>query len=460
MRISKLYMPAVTLVGVLALAACGGGNDMSGGGSGGGSGNGGGSGAGAGSGGGGSATTNLTGTGLVYDPDGANEIRVTKDKPFETPNGGTITCPVDECIVTVGAQRGTPVVTATGGATFAAKAPPRVSGNTGNTSDSGRGWLSRTALVEAIQPDRSIELRRTAAGRTVLHTIDAEAVWTAPGAPGTGIGAGETGRRVVNDADDDDRVIQRLVVDETESPTTEEVEGLDTIVRLIHTRDRSGTGLTDEADRADDYLVFGTWETTSRSNLNPDGYPQADVMWAGSIPYARNVRASTGTARYIGSALGHFRNSVSGDPGAKAAWQEWEGNVSLDADFTTNQIKGTVYTGITVATAGTGVTGHPTLGQINLGQTAIRDDVDGTAKINGSVRDTGSWDANFYGTRAIEGQPSGVAGGFKATRPHVAFVLSGSDSTVWVSGQSGATVQGAFGGHHTGELPVAAGQGQ
>ncbi|MCY4350808.1 MAG: hypothetical protein OXC25_13270 [Thiotrichales bacterium] len=462
MRISKLYMPAVTLAGVLALAACGGGNDMNGGGSGGGSGNGGGSGAGAGSGGGGSAAAALTGTGLVYDPDGANEIRVTKDNPYETPNGGTITCPVDECIVTVGAQRGTPVVTATGGATFSAKAPPRVSGATGTTSNSEGDWLSRNALVSGVQVDveDEIELERTAAGRTVLHAFayetgtgrDEDGPWVAPGAD---VGGFWTVSNAT--APTDGWSIQELLVDETEAPGTDLTEGLDTKVRLTHTRGRGNGGLIEDADRQDDYLVFGTWETTARSGLNPDGYPQAGARWAGSIPYTTRIRTSTGTARYVGTALGHYRNSASGNPGAKAAWAEWEGNVQLDADFTTDQIEGTVYTNITgneLLTGNASATGaFPTLGTISLGQTRIQENVDGTAKIAGSTDATGSWDANFYGTRAIQGQPSGVAGGFKSTRPHVAIVF-GSDGNAYVSGQSGATVQGAFGAHNTGQLEV------
>jgi len=228
-------------------------------------------------------------------------------------------------------------------------------------------------------------------------------------------------------------------------------EGLDTKVRLIHTRDRANTNLIKDADRDDDYLVYGTWVTKARSGLNPDDYPKADAIWSGSIPYTTRLRFSTGTAKYTGTALGHFKESNSGEPGAKDPWKEWDGHVVLDADFATDQISGKVYTDIPDDLPKPGATGAPRINVINLGQTAIVENVDGTAKIAGGTSATGSWEANFYGTRAIQGQPSGVAGGFRSERPFVTFAY---DENAVVKGQSGAIVQGAFGAHNTGPLDV------
>ena len=331
---------------------------------------------------------------------------------------------------------------ATGGAMgdpWETPAAPKVGGATATSGETNLNWLSQDALVNAIRPDRSVELQRRAAGRTVRHSLGgAGTQWVAPA------------RGVDGDTATANTFERELTIDETEDPTADALEGLDTNIRLVHTRGRASTPLIDDADRDDDYLVYGTWETTARSSLNPDGYPKADVMWAGSIPYTTRLRFSTGTARYTGTALGHFRNNNAGN--SSGAWREWEGNVLLDADFSTDRIRGTVWTGIpNDGSEGGTLTGYPTLGQINLGITDIGEEVDGTAKIGGSTDAEGSWQANFYGTRAIQGQPSGVAGGFKSERPFVTIVLDDDDS--YISGQSGATVQGAFGAHNTGCVP-------
>ena len=318
-------------------------------------------------------------------------------------------------------------------------AAPKVGGASATSGETNLNWLSPDALVNAVKPNRTVELVRG----NVRHPVDDDAdltnvpaQWTAP-LPAVNDGTGT-------------RVILDLTIDETESPTSDVTEGLDTTVRLIHTRDRAATNLvTPDGDRDDDYLVFGTWETDARSGLNPNGYPKADVMWSGSIPYTQRLRFSTGTARYTGHALGHYKSSVGSNPGAKAGWTAWDGNVRLDADFATDQVSGFVYTN-GIAASVTGGAGAPSLDVINLGQTGIGENVDGTAKIAGSTDATGSWQANFYGTRAIQGQPTGVAGGFKSERPWVAIV---TDEDGYVSGQSGAVIQGAFGAHNTGVIP-------
>jgi len=241
-----------------------------------------------------------------------------------------------------------------------------------------------------------------------------------------------------------------LTVSGIESSNADEEEGLNTAIRLIHTRGRSDTNLVKDGDRDDDYLIYGTWETNARSGLNPDGYPKIDAIWSGSIPYTNRLRSSVGTARFTGTALGHYKSSNTGRPDAKADWEKWDGNVVLDADFATDQIEGKVYTGIPATPPRDGATGAPGLGVIGLGQTGIQENVDGTAKIADGTGATGSWEANFYGTRAIQGQPSGVAGGFRSERPFVTFAYD-EDNAV-VKGQSGAIVQGAFGAHNTGPL--------
>ena len=438
----KRFIPVAMLAGALALAACGGGSNTTA--------------SGTGENGGGEEGDMMpaveTGNDrykLVEVAGGYDLLEIDENDSGQIQSGGTIRIPGTNLNVTCEADQDSGClwrindgqVEVTGD--YEAKridppAAPKVGGATATSGETNLNWLSQEALVNAIRPDGSVELQRTAAGRTVRHAVTRSETnaWTAP--------ARDVSAAAANTFD------RRVTVDETEDPNADALEGLDTNIRLVHTRGRASTPLIDDADRDDDYLVYGTWETTARSSLNPDGYPKADVMWAGSIPYTTRLRFSTGTARYTGTALGHFRNNNAGN--SSGAWREWEGNVLLDADFSTDRIRGTVWTGIpNDGSEGGTLTGYPTLGQINLGITDIGEEVDGTAKIGGSTDAEGSWQANFYGTRAIQGQPSGVAGGFKSERPFVTIVLDDDDS--YISGQSGATVQGAFGAHNTGCVP-------
>ncbi len=172
-------------------------------------------------------------------------------------------------------------------------------------------------------------------------------------------------------------------------------------------------------------------------------------MWAGSIPYVERLRFSTGSARYTGHAIGHYKSSGTGNIGATDTWEEWDGTVKLSADFTAGQrtIEGSVYTGIDDEVTGTDDDPSlPSLARIDLGRTVFTDRVgNGSADIAGSTDGGGSWKAEFYGTTAIQGQPSGIAGGFDAHRPY----RTGTGGAVI---QHGGLVHGAFGAHNAGAL--------
>ena len=182
--------------------------------------------------------------------------------------------------------------------------------------------------------------------------------------------------------------------------TAPESGALETTLRLQHTRG---------ADGDPDYLVFGAWETKAETDPGPD--PKAEVVWAGSIPYVGVQNYRTGEATYSGNVLGHYKTKASGSITASDPWLAWNGTVSLAANFGTQYINGTV-----TATSITDIT------SIALKKAKITDTVSGEiagitdaspGARNGQVG--GTWHAQFFGPESA-GEPTGVAGDFKATR--------------------------------------------
>ena len=449
MRISKLYLPAVRVAGALALAGCGGGgdsmDDM------------------------GDTTTTttpttpttpaarpatLTGTGLTNSGGTAYDIRLEKDETYDTPNGGTITCPTNECVITVGAQRGTPNVTATGGATFAAKAVVRApgGGRDAGENQASAEWLSDRNLLNAVKVNGA-----TVTGITITDSRGLEHDLIQDAADRTSIDDGD-GTSLVSSGgafNGDDAItptsgskIGRVVIEAS--------QGDDTTLRLIHTRGRTVTGADDNFRDRDttlsDYLVFGTWLTVTGADGGPQNVPRSEMLVAGSLPVDTADLPTTGDARYEGKAIGHYKVD---NVAPTASWSEWDGTVALNANFSrgTSAISGSVNTGITYTHNNEDVT----LAAIGLG----RHEIGQSGKVSGVG--SGTWEAGFYGT-PINGAPNGIAGSFRTER--AADKRTGSEVRnvgtedvprevtvpVDVVVSPALIVQGAFGAHHVGQI--------
>ncbi|MCY4240504.1 MAG: hypothetical protein OXD36_02040 [Rhodobacter sp.] len=448
MRISKFTLPVLTVAGALALAACGGGSDMDD------DGNGANPGANPGS----TTSTNANAqrlpdtTGLTNSSGEPYTIRIVKkadgtNGTHTTPNG-TITCPADECVVTVGAEQGTPVVTATGGATYAAKPVVQAptADRTAGRGDSTVDWLSDRNLVNAVKTRARTTTDRggvEVVGITITGPRGAEHTLLREGASRIAVGPGGTFNSSVDTIEPTSgSEIGRVVI---ESP---EVDGDDTTLRLVHTRGRTVVSaddtITDRDTTYSDYLVFGTWETvTSAGDAEADAPTNASVtgvLATGTLPVPASELPQRGDARYEGKALGHY------DFHKGEGWEEWNGLVSLKANWTsgTDEITGFVRT----TTAGLSDEFN------NTGATYLQIDLDDGGKVSGVG--SGTWNSDFYGS-AINTIPSGIAGDFKTERKASAggtfFVPQSDGSTKREerTAKSALTLQGAFGAHHVGQ---------
>jgi len=392
--------------------------------------------------------TALTGTGLTNGTGEAYTIRIVK-KPdgsngtYPTPNGGTITCPSDECVITVGAQRGTPVVTVTGGATFAPKAvveAPR-GDRTAGGGEASVAWLSDRNLLNAVKMNAAgtaVQGITITDSRGIEHTL-------LTGSSQVGGGGNFNGDAAVHVAGTGGSTVGKVVIEAVGQ------EGDDTALRLIHTRGRQVTNNADDitADRdttLSDYLVFGTWLTKTGADSGPQNDPISEILVAGSLPWKTEDLPTVGDARYEGKALGHYKR---GKTGKNDPWREWDGTVELKANFTgnTNAISGTIHTGINDHDTDSSVEMVPiALDRLLLGQ---------PGKVSGVG--SGTWEAGFYGT-PINGAPNGVAGSFRterAARPagtRVTPLPGGGTLETEQSAVVRAIVQGAFGAHHVGQL--------
>jgi len=227
--------------------------------------------------------------------------------------------------------------------------------------------------------------------------------------------------------------------------TVDAGNGFETDLRLTHTRGRNSSGVPDQG-LANEYLVFGAWETrTDTGDLaDPVEPPKADAVWSGSIPRTDPEAWGTGSARYEGKVVGHFKRGEAAikdrDP-----WHEFVADVDLRANFASGQrnISGAIDTfmeddGTTPRTLLTGTQGtRAGLSKITLEQTKIGASMSGKATTDGTDS-KGTWNAGFFGT-AVGGEPGGIAGDFASDRP-----LSTSQSAI--------QIQGAFGGHNVDDL--------
>jgi len=409
----------------------------------------------------------LEGTGYTNTTGSARTLRLTKGKT-ETPSGGMIDCMSDACIITIAAQEGTPVVTVTSGsATFTAKAVVRAptEDRTAGGGESSGNWLSDSRLINAVKfaaNGRDIQGITITDPRNVEHPLlatfghdnttpvdpaeqvgeggvfngDTEAAdgTTFANTNGTGVGVENTsGSR-----------IGRVTIEAANQ------EGDDTTLRLVHTRGRSYTGdtsvddtVTDRDTTLSDYLVYGTWLTVTGADSGPQNEPRAGVLATGSLPVPASELPKRGDARYEGKALGHYKR---GQVALTDPWSEWEGLVSLKANFSsgTAAISGALTTNIQDGTTA--------LGPIALGNHAIGSN----GKVSGVG--AGTWEAEFYGT-PINSHPTGIAGSFRTERKK--SVVTGTRETtvegvtvrvpVDIVQSEALMVQGAFGAHIVGQ---------
>ena len=320
---------------------------------------------------------------------------------------------------------------ATGGATgdpWSAPEAAKVGSNGG-----GNDWLSDASLIRAVKSNGSVEITR--------NNVD----YAVSGITGTD-GAGGTFNADNDVTATSGSAVGTVVVDAG--------GGLETDLRLIHTRNRIVTAVDQDRDRGlpGDYLVFGAWETRTAA-IDAEGGeddtdaprtdPIAETVWAGTIPRNDPQAWGIGSARYEGRALGHYKH---GSVKANDSWSEWDGTVELRANFApgVRLINGTVSPREADDTPGAIPAAHG-LGTINLGSAAIGASVNGAATIGSAG--SGTWQAEFFGS-ATNGQPTGVAGGFKTERDAVAEVRSNDGSTVITAAIPGAVIQGAFGAHN------------
>jgi len=436
---------AALLAGMLALAGCGGGSSSGGG-----------------NGEDDTTTTNnnddttttttsgpatLSGTGLTAgDP-----IRLEKDETHTTPNGGTITCPTAECIITVADQRGTPKVTATGEATFKPKATVRVNTNdrTAGAGDSGISWLTDRHLINAVYLDgAAVGGIKIDGPRGSEHELT-----SGPGddsilgnADDASVGAGGMFNQDPEVTPTSGSLIGKTVIEAAGQ------RGDDTTLRLIHTRGRTyiASSNSDDDEVLDrdttfsDYLVFGTWLTVTAADDGPQNTPKIGALVAGTLPYDTDDLPTIGDARYEGKALGYHR------PGS-GTWIEWDGLVELKANFSrnTSSVSGSI-TGVQIGTDpndNTAIFLDPiSLDKVTIGQ---------SGKVSGVG--SGTWEVGFYGT-PINGAPNGIAGSFATSRAaqpertRTTQISPGVTESTDLPAVTAIEIRGAFGAHHVGQL--------
>jgi len=350
----------------------------------------------------------LPDTGLSYEKDGANEYRVLKDKPLSTANG-KITCPVDECIITVAAQGGTPVVTATGGAEFEKTAPPPDPSGTAQPTDS-TNPLSHDVLFKVV--------------------TGAETLWKGKG----------------------DALADNTLADNTNSsdPNLNQLQmkkGSETTKLLLKSLG-AGADPTPKKDGA--YVYWGVWsKETAESGSGKTTQGMYGVVMGGGKPYGKKPDSpmkADGTA--VTTATYTDRNAmVSYRKKSTDGWTVLTGRTAmLKADFSTGMIGGNINTGANGVTF-TGVTGG--VGNILFRDTSIGSD----GKFSGNVEDsvstgeTGSWDGQFFGDttgfggtprKSINLVPSHATAAFSMSRPET----KRSDGT---TKQDALHISGAFG---------------
>jgi len=372
---------AALLAGMLALAGCGGGSSSATG-----SGNTGNTGS-------TSGPVTLTETGLTNTGDEPRVIRVLKDTPFDT-GTGKITCPVAECVITVSAQEGTPVVTQTGGATFA-ETQVMGAGSVSQTSGGDTGPLGKTTIMKAIEGGKILGLSLTNVAAMDGNNNSAKNMFTVDGKK-TDLwlwADGLTG----NDA--------------AEKATS--------------------------AKAAPTYIFWGFWEE-SRVNKLPSDKSTVGRFWGGKNAYGKKPEGKS-IATYTTRVASGYKHTAAGNWTILAPIE-----IELMADFDRGKIEGTI-----PYTPNSGTKGRVNLDDVKLEATIGSDDFMGTAKFaaSGTTKQSGTVNGQFFGSQTgpksdapreiVDTQPSHVAGGFEVKRDK-----DGTDQTA-------LTVSGSFGGDCT-----------
>ena len=393
MRISKFMLPAVTVAGALALAGCGGGSSTTGVGV--------------------PAASSDTDTDTDTNTTVANSNVLT---PYKVPggflhanlddgddgaiprgektsiggqlirgvsnaNGAEITCPstaTNGCRWSF--ENGQLLLS--GGATAVRIEPPAVSAPTETASTH---WLSAGKIVSAINTgDGGLEIQ-TAGGATVAI---AEA---SVDRPGTRLAAG--------------------------TASYETADGSDVFLGNDRTTTGAGHG---------DFLVWGAWEEKQ------NGKTVRRTVAGGSVPYT-GPTPTTGTATYIGPALGFYKHG-------SGSWADWRGNARLTANFAdggkiSGGIKSTAADNTNWATENTPiVAGH--FASVSLkddGSVAIvgfdSSGVPGslTTNLEPNAPSSGTWEHDYFGP-SNGNRPTGVAGTFAAVRPEAKAKANGLPS--------------------------------
>ena len=440
----KIYIVAL-LAGMLALVGCGGGNsssdddDTT------------------------TTTTNgttttagtpktLSGTGLTTgDP-----IRIEAGEKYETPNGGMISCTGStDCVIEVADQRGTPLVTVTEGtASFAAKAATQApkSGQTAGVDMNDSDWLSRRNVINAVKLNAqgtAVEGITITDSRGIEHGLKAGSDRDDNTDSSVAAEAAlENGGMFDGDGGDHDIHAGSAIG----HVTIEDAGGHDTRLRMVHTRGRDfkieDDNVRDRETTFSDYLVYGTWLIETGADSGPDVQQEARPFAYGSLPWGHTgdntPLPGAGDARYEGKALGHYKL------GSAKEWSEWDGTVSLKANFSgkTAKIEGNIWSREPIQDLTT-----TTIGDNNVLVGLSAADLGQEGKV--SVGD-GKWSHAFYGTK-INSIPNGVAGSFSTSRAGVAagtrLTPDGNGGTISrpITAVTAAEVHGAFGAHLVGQ---------
>ena len=164
-----------------------------------------------------------------------------------------------------------------------------------------------------------------------------------------------------------------------------------------------------------DYVSYGWWldEGIAGDAAAKAGAWYVVMQGANTTVTADHITAASGTATYNGQAVGKaaYYHSLGG---ASNTGGHFTADAELMADFDANMLSGSI-TGFNVGGMNPGWSVE--LMKQSIADTGVALATDSTKwTVDGTTGDAGgSWSAAFYGKPSDEHQPSGVAGGFKAS---------------------------------------------
>ena len=411
MTVSRLYMPAVTLAGALALAGCGGGSNTTTDNS------------------GNMCPAGETGTPPNCMKPAEDEKKENETKSLDLPNGLTLdgpeghngprdytiqpgkmldlatnqtgrmarfSCPAggEACVITVPVDGNASAVTYSGGTPVVTEAKdPAVTVNTGVTQQPTESTdpLSNDVLLKALKTGT-----RAAADDTVWNVDNNSVIAADPAA-----------------VDLDKKIFKPL-----SGPTVN--------LRV----DRAGGARGNEA-------YFGDWyKFTVATGQTEENISARGVVWGGNKPYGRKPDTGITKAIYSGGATDVVDALLYHSTDGKK-WTRGTGDLSLEANFKTGKVGGTVAPGAigSITLADTAIT----LSETDIGSDGT---FSGTAKFSAPsiTRQSGSWKGGFFGdtTEVVAGvqkhkAPDHVAGEFRVSRQKIG------------TAQAELHVRGAFG---------------